>query len=367
MRPTIQEIVVASLLLAPWAVACAHEEHAAPGAMPETQNGRRAFALAADTSDLVAVTARNFVRAESDLHFAKIAAGAGIGKLEHRRQMAPIERQDVVRSNRDSLASMGVFDLDAAPVTITLPDPGKRFVSMLILSEDHDVIDVVYAPATFTCAKERAATRYVAVLIQTLADPKDDADMDAARALQDNIRVTQEHEGRFDVPHWDAKSQAKVRDALKSLGMGPGDLALAFGPKGRVDPIAHLIGTATAWGGTPREAATSSSVVPRANDGRIVHELAVKDVPVDGFWSISVYNANGYFEKNDLDVYSLSSYTAEQDASGVFRFQFGGCRTVTPNCLPIMPGWNYTVRLYRPRREILDGRWSFPEAEPVNR
>ena len=365
MGSTIQAVVVASLFWVP--IACAHEEHAPPSAMPETHNGRRAFSLAADTSDLVAVTARNFVRAESDLHFAKIVAGAGIGKLEHRRQMTPIERQDVVRSNRDSLVSMGVFDLDAAPVTIALPDPGKRFMSMQLLSEDHYVLDVIYAPATFTCTKERAATRYVAVLIRTLADPKDNADMDAARALQDNIRIAQEHEGRFDVPHWDPKSQAKVRDALKLLGSGPGDSALAFGSKDRVDPIAHLVGAAVGWGGTPREAATYMSVVPRSNDGRIVHELAVKDVPVDGFWSISVYNANGYFEKNDLDVYSLSDYTAEQDASGVFRFQFGGCRAATPNCLPIMPGWNYTVRLYRPRREILDGRWSFPEAQPVNR
>jgi hypothetical protein len=31
-----------------------------------------------------------------------------------------------------------------------------------------------------------------------------------------------------------------------------------------------------------------------------------------------------------------------------------------------MPGWNYTVRLYRPRPEILDGSWAFPEAQPVS-
>jgi hypothetical protein len=37
-----------------------------------------------------------------------------------------------------------------------------------------------------------------------------------------------------------------------------------------------------------------------------------------------------------------------------------------PNCLPIMKGWNYTVRLYRARKEILDGRWKFPEAQPVS-
>lgn len=29
-----------------------------------------------------------------------------------------------------------------------------------------------------------------------------------------------------------------------------------------------------------------------------------------------------------------------------------------------MSGWNYTVRLYRPRKEILDGTWKLPEAQP---
>jgi para-nitrobenzyl esterase len=28
-----------------------------------------------------------------------------------------------------------------------------------------------------------------------------------------------------------------------------------------------------------------------------------------------------------------------------------------------MPGWNYTVRMYRPRKAILDGTWKFPEAK----
>ena len=46
--------------------------------------------------------------------------------------------------------------------------------------------------------------------------------------------------------------------------------------------------------------------------------------------------------------------------------QFGGCDGKTPNCLPITPGWNYLVRLYRPRKEILDGSWKFPEAQTVN-
>ncbi|HEY6842039.1 MAG TPA: hypothetical protein VI114_12525 [Chthoniobacterales bacterium] len=45
--------------------------------------------------------------------------------------------------------------------------------------------------------------------------------------------------------------------------------------------------------------------------------------------------------------------------------QFGGCDdTKLENCLPTPAGWNYLVRLYRPRPEILNGAWTFPEAEP---
>ena len=40
--------------------------------------------------------------------------------------------------------------------------------------------------------------------------------------------------------------------------------------------------------------------------------------------------------------------------------QFGGCDGRIPNYLPIMPGWNYMVRLFRPRAEIPNGK--FPEA-----
>jgi hypothetical protein len=31
-----------------------------------------------------------------------------------------------------------------------------------------------------------------------------------------------------------------------------------------------------------------------------------------------------------------------------------------------MKGWNYTVRLYRPRPEIVSGKWKFPEAQALN-
>jgi len=86
-------------------------------------------------------------------------------------------------------------------------------------------------------------------------------------------------------------------------------------------------------------------------------------VPVDGFWSISLYNADGYYENNQYDAYSLNNITSKKSADGSVAIQFGSCNGETPNCPPIMPGWNCTVRLYRPRAEILEGTWTFPEAQ----
>jgi hypothetical protein len=45
--------------------------------------------------------------------------------------------------------------------------------------------------------------------------------------------------------------------------------------------------------------------------------------------------------------------------------QFGGCDGKTRTALPIMKGWNYMVRLYRPHAEVLEDKGTFPEAKPV--
>lgn len=312
----------------------------------------------------VKVTPDNFARAETDMYMAKAVADGGLGKLVHQRQPPAVEHQAVVRMNRDTLYSQGVFDLDAGPVTVILPDVGKRFMSLQALSEDQYTIKVGYAPGTFTFDRASVGTRYLHLIVRTLADPGDAKDVAAAHAAQDAIKV-KAGTGSFEVPAWDPVSQGKVRDALKALAALGGDTEKAFGSKDQVDPVQYLLGSAVGWGGNPLEAAKYLSVYPAANDGKTVHALTVKDVPVDGFWSISVYNADGFFEKNALDAYSLNNLTAKQDADGSIRVQFGGCDGGTPNCLPIVQGWNYIVRLYRARPEVLDGTWKFPEAQPV--
>jgi hypothetical protein len=136
-----------------------------------------------------------------------------------------------------------------------------------------------------------------------------------------------------------------------------------FGPRGKVDPVRHLIGSAAAWGGNSEGEAVYLDVTPARNDGKTIYRLSVKDAPVDGFWSISVYDERGHFVPNPQNAYSLNNITAKPGRDGSYAIQFGSCDGRTENSLPTPPGWNYMVRLYRPRREVLNGAWTFPEAQ----
>ncbi|MBS0321288.1 MAG: DUF1254 domain-containing protein [Proteobacteria bacterium] len=315
----------------------------------------------------IPVTVDNFVRAESDTYFASIARDNGFGRFNHTRELSPLEDQKVIRLNRDTLYSSAVFDLDAGPVTITLPNAGKRLMSMQVINEDHYTFPAIYAAGPHTLTRSAVGTRYVAVALRTLVNPKDPADLAAVHALQDAVKVKQPGgPGTFAVPAWDTSSQKTIRDALLVLAAGVKDTSRSFGTRGQVDPIQHLIGSASAWGANPPKDATYLNFTPARNDGSTVYRLTVKDVPVDGFWSVSVYNANGFYEKNALDAYTLNNVTASKAADGSTTIQFGGCTPSVQNCLPITNGWNYMVRLYRPRADILDGHWHFPEAKPVS-
>lgn len=316
----------------------------------------------------VPVSIDNFPRAETDMYFGNaVKDSGGIGKFVHRREVMNVDHQTVIRSNRDTLYSSAVFDLDAGPVTVTVPDAGTRFRSLMVVNQDHYIVgDVEYEAGSYTYDKQQVGTRYVLIALRTFLDPNNPKDVAAVHKLQDAVTSSQSGAGNFEVPNWDSVSQTRVRDALLVLSSTKGGFGGAFGNKGKVDPVYHLLGTAAGWGGNPDKDASYIATTPERNDGKTVHRLTVKDVPVDGFWSISVYDEKGYFQKNAFNAYSLNNVTAKKGKDGSYTIQFGGCDGKVPNCLPIVAGWNYTVRLYRPRSEILDGSWQFPKAEPVS-
>jgi hypothetical protein len=238
-------------------------------------------------------------------------------------------------------------------------------MSLQVITEDHYVPQVIYSAGTRTFTRDAIGTRYVMMAVRTLVDPNNSADIDSVHRLQDAITAEQDTIGGFEVPDWDPVSQKAVRDALLALASTLPDTKDAFGTVHDIDPVRHLICSASAWGGNPEKDALYLNITPPENDGKTVYRLSVGEVPVDGFWSVTVYNANGYFTANPQNAYSLNNLTSRRGADGSVQIQFGGCDGSVPNCLPITVGWSYLVRLYRPRQEILDGSWTFPGATAV--
>ena len=313
------------------------------------------------------VTIDNYNRAQTDVNFAGVVKNGGFGKFRHGRELAPPAQQGIVRPNRDTLYSFSIVDLDAGPVTITLPDARKRFMGMQIVNQDQYTPATYYGAGTHILTREMVGTRYAIVVVRFFVDFSNEEDVRQVHALQDEVQFSQKTPGAFEVPNWDETSLKKVQAALQQLGTTLSDTRRMFGASEKqVDPVKHLIGSAMLWGGTPEKDTLYLPITPASNDGNTIYKLTVKDIPVDAFWSLTVYDSEGYLHPNPNNAYALNSLTAQKGPDGAINLQFGGCDGKIPNCLPITNGWNYTVRLFRPRPEILDGRWKFPLATPEN-
>ena len=308
------------------------------------------------------VTVKTFVRAETDIAIKTLYDRIGLNKFFHIRVPAPIDKQDVIRMNRDTMYSSAVLDL-SKPATVILPKTGGRYMNLHVINQDHYCF-AVSKPGRNKLTEKNVGSRYAFLIVRTFADADDSKDIKAANAAQDAMTIEGGGKGPLNLPDWNIEQVLEARTALNTLAKLGGNTADAFGTKKEVNSIDHLVYAAAGWGGLPQKSAFYEISQVTKNDGT-PHSVTVKDVPVDAFWSITVYNAEGFIAKNPEGRYSFNNVTAKPNTDGSITINFGACDNDSLNCLPISKGWNYAVRMYEPRPEILDGSWKFPAIEPV--
>jgi hypothetical protein len=206
-------------------------------------------------------------------------------------------------------------------------------------------------------------SRFAIVWIRTFADVNDPQDIAEAHRAQDRIALSGGGQGPYEAQDWNTDQLAVIRKALSDVAALGFETTYAFGRKDEVRPVDHLVGAAAGWAGLPKTAAFYVIDSVDANDGSTPHAVTAKDVPVGEFWSITVYNADGFLEANDLNRNSYNNVTAKKNDDGSVTIHFGGCDDGRINCIPITPGWNYLIRMYEPSPEILDGSWTFPKIQ----
>jgi hypothetical protein len=288
--------------------------------------------------------------------------GCEVNGWVHIRQPTPLDKQTVIRMNRDTLYSLGIADISEG-ATLTIPDAAGRYMTVMVINEEGYVNRVFHDAGEHQLTAEEFGSSFVILAGRTLADPVNADDLAIANRLQDGLLTTAPSKRPWPTGQYDDASYEATKKALLELGEGMHESERMFGPKERVDPVRFLIGAAAGFGGLPEEEAYYALKVDSQSVGR--YRLTVKDAPVDAFWSVSIYNKDGYFEENQYNSYSVNSVTAKPNSDGSVTVDFGPEPDGSDNFLYIMDGWNYAARMYRPRPSILDGTWTFPEPEAI--
>lgn len=101
----------------------------------------------------------------------------------------------------------------------------------------------------------------------------------------------------------------------------------------------------------------------------VIHFAPGQFPPVHGFWSITVYDENGFLVTNPINRYSVGSETGlvpNADGSLDILLQSAAPSAMQSNWLPTPAGpFNLTLRLYWPDDSALNGTWVIPPVEPA--
>ncbi len=306
----------------------------------------------------VKVTPKTYIRAETDRQFAEIVKMAGgINRFYHFRTPTPLDKQNVVRMNRDTLYSMGVVDTSKG-ATITVPElPKGRYASVYLVDNDHYTPFVIYTAGTYELPKD---TKYlgVGVRIQVL-NPKDPGEIALINTLQNQFIIKAGSADPLPTFQWDRQSLKTLTAQYEKDSAQYSSWKGMQGPRGKADEKTRHIAAAAAWGLFPEWDATYLNY-SGGHDPKVCHKATYAVPENKAFWSILIYGNDGFIKSENSLV---NSSNVKLNADGTFTVSFGSkklCGAV-PNRLDVTEGWNFLMRVYRPGPSVLDGTYKLPE------
>lgn len=313
-------------------------------------------------ADPVRVTPETYIRAESDRQFGEVVKMAGgVNRTYHFRSLTPLDKQNVVRMNRDTLYSMSVVDTSKG-ATITVPElPKGRYASVMLVDNDHYCPSVIYAPGVHQLPKD---TKYLGVGVRIqVFNPKDAEEVAAVNKLQDQFVIKGESADPLPEYKWDLSSLKALTEKYEKDSVAYSSWKGMMGPRGKVDEKIRHIAAAAAWGLFPESDATYLNY-SGGHETKVCYKANYRVPENKAFWSITVYGKDG-FMKSDNNIVNSSNVKLNQD--GTFTVFFGSkeqCGDMA-NRLDVPEGWNFLMRVYRPGTSVLDGTYKLSKADPI--
>ena len=318
----------------------------------------------AQTTGTVKVNPDTYIRAETDRTFHNISQQAGgVNRWFYIRKPTPLNQQTVVRMNLDTLYSASIVDTSKG-ATVTIPPlPAGRFMSVLLVDNDHYAPAVYYAPGTYNLPRD---TKYLAVIVRTqVFNSKDNADIALANKLQDAVVIKANSADPLPPMQWETSSLKALTEEYEKDSAQYESWKGMMGPRGKVDEKTRHIAAAAAWGLNPEWDATYLNFSGN-HDYRMCYQGTYTVPENQAFWSITVYGNDGYIKSENAVV---NSKNVKLNGNGSFTVYFGSkesCGNV-PNQVDVTEGWNFLMRIYRPGPTVLNGSYKLPEVQLVGR
>jgi hypothetical protein len=164
------------------------------------------------------------------------------------------------------LYSFATVDI-SEPAAITIPEHGERYVSVMVVNEDHYINGIFHDAGTHEIGIDRFDTPYVAVAVRILVDPTDPDDVTEVHRIQNGFQLDASAARPFEMPDYDHAELDTTRQALLTLASQMKACDHTFGSRADVNPVHHLIGTAAGWGGLPDAEATYVGDTPDSRSG----------------------------------------------------------------------------------------------------
>ena len=302
-----------------------------------------------------------FVETHRQMGITQEAAG-GVNTFVHSRAVPAVDDQPVIRMNRDTLYSRALVNASEGAHVI-VPDAGDRYMSLMYLDENHRVYDMVYGPGAHGIP---AYSDFMWVLVRTGVKSGDEQDLAEIHALQDMLEIRAANNEPFVPVTYDQASLEKTHSVILEMFEASGilDTERMFGTEDYVDPDRYLMGSAIGWGGATWK--DNIYQFSKFFEGEECQSTTFKDPKnVGGFWSITVYDKNGFMFD---EVANVNSNVATPNDDGTFTVHFG-CGESAVNNLPVRNGtgaWNAAMRHYTPSDAVKSGEIKpLPDIGPV--
>jgi len=315
------------------------------------------------------VTQDNYPSLETARQMVKNQDLVGVNNILHKRELTPTDKQPVVRMNRDTYYSMAVVDVSQGAY-ITMPDiPKGKYMSVEGITEDHRIQPMVYGGGTFNLTTHKGDHLYLVIRLDATFSKEE------MRMYQDQMKITAKSNKPFTTAHVDKVSFHSVEKSLKAkmpMLLKTGGPEATFGmftaptdsSKELFVKEKYAVGAAIGWGGA--QLVDNVYEVSGNYPADKCHQMTFEDPNNKAFWSVTVYNKQGFMFG---ELANSSSNTATPNEDGTYTVSFG-CGKDAINNIPTKNEsgvFNLAMRHYIPSDRVrIDGYRLIPLVKVVD-